>query len=205
METNLPLESINVLLEDPVKENMLYVGTDGGVYVSYNKGSQFEPLSDMPPVAVHDMVIQESADELIIGTHGRSLYKLNLGFVRDYQTIKSNKIWLAKISPVKYRGSWGSRGYNWDYIQLELQLTVFKESDAPFEILVQDKDGKELLKEVWEGKAGFVQDTLALAFPNEGTDTRAGDDGMYYPLPGTFKVIVRFAGEEFSQELKVKK
>ena len=35
-------------------------------------------MNGLPPVAVHDLVIQTEAHDLIVGTHGRSIYKINL-------------------------------------------------------------------------------------------------------------------------------
>ena len=75
----IPIASVNVIKEDPLNKNMLYVGTDNGLYVSFNKGNSWEVFSrNLPNVAVHDLVIQPTAKHLIIGTHGRSLYKANI-------------------------------------------------------------------------------------------------------------------------------
>ena len=51
----IPIASVNVIKEDPVNKNMLYVGTDNGLYVSFNKGNSWEVFSrNLPNVAVHD-------------------------------------------------------------------------------------------------------------------------------------------------------
>ena len=56
----IPIASVNVIKEDPVNKNMLYVGTDNGLYVSFNKGNSWEVFSrNLPNVAVHDLVIQK--------------------------------------------------------------------------------------------------------------------------------------------------
>ncbi len=73
---DLPAEPINVVKEDPKNENIIYVGTDGGLYVSFDKGQSFMMWSGGLPksVPVHDIVIQERENEIVIGTHGRSIY-----------------------------------------------------------------------------------------------------------------------------------
>jgi photosystem II stability/assembly factor-like uncharacterized protein len=73
---NLPLESVNVIREDPKKENILYVGTDGGLYVSFDGGKSYKAWQTGMPrsVPVHDIAIQQRDNEMVIGTHGRSLY-----------------------------------------------------------------------------------------------------------------------------------
>ena len=73
--TDLPMEPINVVAEDPKKESIIYVGTDNGLYASFNMGRSFLTLDNsLPRVPVHDMVIQQRENELVIGTHGRSIY-----------------------------------------------------------------------------------------------------------------------------------
>ncbi len=72
---DLPMEPINVVTEDPKKENIIYVGTDNGVYASFTMGKTFMTLdNNLPRVPVHDIVVQQRENELVIGTHGRSIY-----------------------------------------------------------------------------------------------------------------------------------
>ncbi len=79
---NLPNEPVNVLREDPYKENILYLGTDRGVYVTLNRGKEWYSLvTNIPNVAVHDLRVNPRTHELIIGTHGRSAYKLDVTLI----------------------------------------------------------------------------------------------------------------------------
>jgi ligand-binding sensor domain-containing protein len=73
---DLPAEPINVVKEDPKNENIIYVGTDGGLYVSFNKGQSFMMWNAGLPksIPVHDIAIQERENEIVLGTHGRSIY-----------------------------------------------------------------------------------------------------------------------------------
>ena len=72
---DLPTEPINVITEDPKNENIIYAGTDNGLYASFNMGKTFMTLdNNLPRVPVHDMAIQQRENELVIGTHGRSIY-----------------------------------------------------------------------------------------------------------------------------------
>jgi hypothetical protein len=78
----LPCESVNVIGEDPRDPDVLYLGTDLGVYVSGNGGSTWYALSaDLPTTPVHDLEVQPEAYELVIGTHGRSVFVLDLAGV----------------------------------------------------------------------------------------------------------------------------
>ena len=92
---DLPNEPINVVKEDPKDENILYVGTDGGLYVSFDAGNSFMLWNGGLPksVPVHDIAIQQRDNELVLGTHGRSLYVTKLD---DVHGIKKDPDWLKK-------------------------------------------------------------------------------------------------------------
>ncbi len=75
----LPAESINVVREDPKQPSVLYVGTDAGVYVSLDRGASWLSLcADLPTTSVQDLVVHPREDELVIATHGRSLFMLDV-------------------------------------------------------------------------------------------------------------------------------
>ncbi len=97
---DLPAEPINVIVEDPKNENILYVGTDGGLYVSFDRGQNFMMWHAGLPasVPVHDIAIQERENEIILGTHGRSLYVAKLV---DVQGLQKDKDWLKKKAAAK--------------------------------------------------------------------------------------------------------
>ena len=82
---DLPMEPVNVIKEDPENQNILYVGTDGGLYVSLNGGQSFMSWNAGLPrsVPVHDIAIQQRENEIILGTHGRSLYVGDLKKLRE--------------------------------------------------------------------------------------------------------------------------
>ncbi|MBS1513366.1 MAG: glycosyl hydrolase [Bacteroidetes bacterium] len=81
--TDLPAEPLNVVKEDPKKENILYVGSDNGLYASFNRGQSFMTLGNIPRVAVHDIAIQQRDNEMVVGTHGRSIYITKLDAVQS--------------------------------------------------------------------------------------------------------------------------
>ena len=92
---DLPAEPINVVREDPKNENIIYVGTDGGLYVSFDRGQNFMLWNGGLPksVPVHDIAIQERENEIVLGTHGRSIYISKLD---DVQGLHGDKDWLKK-------------------------------------------------------------------------------------------------------------
>ncbi|MEK6281457.1 MAG: sialidase [Acidobacteriota bacterium] len=64
--------------EDPTKQGLLYVGTENGLYVSWDDGEHWEPLqSNLPRVPVYWLVIQEHFNDLVVGTYGRGFWILD--------------------------------------------------------------------------------------------------------------------------------
>src|SRR5690606_20101298 len=80
--SNLPTGSIDfvhVIREDPVNPDLLFVGTDVGVYVSTDRGGSWTRfMTEMPAVPVHDLKIHPRERELIAGTHGRSIWIVDI-------------------------------------------------------------------------------------------------------------------------------
>jgi hypothetical protein len=84
---NIPSGPINVIREDPKNANVLYVGTDLGVYVSVDGGQKWHVLANqLPTTFVHDLVIHPRDDIMVIATHGRGMYAM------DVQSIQKNDV-----------------------------------------------------------------------------------------------------------------
>ncbi len=63
------------VLQDPTEPNLIFLGTENGLWVSFDNGSSFEQWkNDYPPVSTYDMVIQEREADLCIATFGRAIY-----------------------------------------------------------------------------------------------------------------------------------
>ncbi|MGH9332577.1 MAG: WD40/YVTN/BNR-like repeat-containing protein, partial [Vicinamibacteria bacterium] len=65
-----------VLREDPRNPDLLYAGTELGLYATRDGGTSWERLhlKNLPTVAVHDLMIHPRENDLIVGTHGRGLF-----------------------------------------------------------------------------------------------------------------------------------
>jgi photosystem II stability/assembly factor-like uncharacterized protein len=74
---NLPAKAyVQVVREDPKNTNLLYAGTELGLFASYNGGKEWFPLNlkNLPNVAVHDIFVHPRDNDLILATHGRSIW-----------------------------------------------------------------------------------------------------------------------------------
>jgi len=106
---------VNVIKEDLEDENMLYLGTDNAAYVTFYLGKKWHAFAeDLPAVAVHDLVLQKEANDLVLGTHGRSIYKANIEALRHYKRASSNNdVTIFEIQPISYSSRWGSSWSKW--------------------------------------------------------------------------------------------
>jgi photosystem II stability/assembly factor-like uncharacterized protein len=73
---NLPaMGNVNVIREDLKNKNLLFVGTEFGLYVSLNGGGEWKRfMTGLPVVRVDDLLIHPRDNDLIVGTHGRGIY-----------------------------------------------------------------------------------------------------------------------------------
>jgi photosystem II stability/assembly factor-like uncharacterized protein len=69
-------EFTRAIRHDPTRRGLLYAGTERGVWVSFNDGTNWQPLQlNLPAVPVHDIVVKDN--DLVIGTHGRSFWVID--------------------------------------------------------------------------------------------------------------------------------
>ena len=204
ISNNIPVSPVNVIKEDPKKENILYVGTDNGLYVSLNKGKDWQLFKKgLPNVAVHDLVIQPKAKHLILGTHGRSLYKANIGALQEF----TNKEALFSIKNTRKRNSWGSSWSKWlepntpeitipFYVEVDKEVTIYVYSDT---VLVNT------IKTV--AQKGFNEVVYDVSFSEKGrksyvkkhTDAvvKKAKNDVYYLPKGTYTVKMKESIQKF--------
>ncbi|HLA77196.1 MAG TPA: hypothetical protein VJU18_06425 [Vicinamibacteria bacterium] len=75
LASDLPANGpVKVVREDPLNPRLLYAGTEFGLFASFDQGGHWLKLGQLPTVAVDDILVQPDARDLVIATHGRSLY-----------------------------------------------------------------------------------------------------------------------------------
>ncbi len=66
---------VYVIREDRLNRNLLFLGTEFGLFISINSGDTWDRfMNNLPTVAVHDILIHTHYNDLIIGTHGRGIW-----------------------------------------------------------------------------------------------------------------------------------
>lgn len=72
---NLPFGNVNVIREDLKNKNLLFAGTEYGLFVSLNGGGEWKKfMTGMPTVRIDDLLIHPRDGDLIAGTHGRGIW-----------------------------------------------------------------------------------------------------------------------------------
>ncbi len=74
---------VHVIREDPRNRNLLYVGTEFGLFISGDGGQSWHKQPHLPTVPVHDLVVHPRDRELVIGTHGRSIYIMDVAPLQE--------------------------------------------------------------------------------------------------------------------------
>jgi hypothetical protein len=70
-----PLSYAHVVIEDPVRRGLLYLGTENALYVSFDDGDNWQPLqSNLPAAPVYWLTVQEHFNDLVVSTYGRGFW-----------------------------------------------------------------------------------------------------------------------------------
>lgn len=143
----LPAEPVNVVREDPANPDVLYVGTDHNVYVSLDRGQTFQILDDsFPDCPVHDLVIQAKAKELVIGTHGRSMYKVNIEHIQQLTPeVLASALKLFAIDNRKFNKNWGKKPAYDAAKDPELPVWFYAAAAGKANWTLKNKDGGQIL------------------------------------------------------------
>ncbi len=213
ISSNIPLSPVNVIREDPKNENLLFVGTDNGAYVSFNKGDSWEAFSKgLPSVAVHDIVIHAEANDLLIGTHGRSIYKTN---IEDLQSITPDKMQSSIIvfntKEIRYSDRWGSSFSSWsNAYEPKTTLSFYSNTKEAKTIKILSENNIVLNTFKVDADRGFnyVEYDLtlsdsgrkALMKNNTTLDIKKGGNGNYYLPKGSY--FVQIDDEKVALEIK---
>ena len=171
ISSNVPASAVNVIKEDPKNENILYLGTDNGAYITFNNGEKWEAFNNgLPSVAVHDLVIQSEANDLLIGTHGRSIYKTNVAHFQSMTASKMNKdIVIFDVESVRRSARWGSSWSRWyDTFEPSMKIKFYSKNDGNQTVKILSENGDELNQIKVKSDKGFNIADFDLSITEEG-------------------------------------
>ena len=202
----LPNEPVNVILEDPSNENILYAGGFRGVYVSIDKGANWSYLGNkMPGTAIADLEIHESTMDLIAATHGRGIYKINLNPVHALANKKfsADKDHLFEIKESKLPWFQSASGVP-DYRTFEKTDIVFWLSEAkPVVLSIKDSASKIIWSVNLKGQQGFNQYRWDLIISRQTSDLPYFTQYEKWLKAGIYKMTLSNGKSELSQPFNV--
>ena len=201
ISSNMPNFPVNVVLEDSVNPNILYAGTDNGFYISFNKGTSWQIfMNGMPNVAVHDAVIQKEAKEIVIGTHGRSIYKASLKSIQSLTDEVLNKnLFVFDVNAVNHSESWGSSWNKWlSSREPEIVVEYYSKANGEYMVDVVNEFEQTVYQAKLNATAGLNQFKYNLAVNKASVDKwkkknkelkiTEAKNGIMYLIPGKYKI-----------------
>jgi hypothetical protein len=111
---NLPESVANVIIQDPVNADLLYGGLDVGTFVSLDKGNTWNFFNQMLNVPSYDMLVHPRDNELVVGTHGRSVFVADVKPLQALRNGEASKSIVA-FAPesIRHHERWGEKQYGW--------------------------------------------------------------------------------------------
>ncbi|HZT61020.1 MAG TPA: hypothetical protein VFA21_20615 [Pyrinomonadaceae bacterium] len=225
---NLPADAyVHIVREDPKNPRLLYAGTELGLYVSYTGGGNWTSLAlkNLPNVSVYDLIVHPRDNDLIIATHGRSIYVLDDAAPIQQLTpeVAREDVHLFDIRPaLRYAtrmtrygvGDWVFAGQNPPYGALVSYYLKSKPDDkTKVRIQILDSSGR-LVSEIenaakerglnrvnWNLRYGGPQ--VRRPATEEETQFTGGPRGPEV-LPGTYTVRLLVGDRSFEKKVEVR-
>jgi photosystem II stability/assembly factor-like uncharacterized protein len=151
---NLPNKSVNVIREDVKNPNLLFIGTDVGVYVSIDAGKTWHEMkNNMPTQPIHDLVVHPRDGELVVGTHGRGFFVADIAplqeiddkvLVEDFHVfdVKPAVKWISRLDKDAANTNFGGQSRPNGIV-----INYFQKAETKGDITIQVMQGSRLLAE----------------------------------------------------------
>ena len=219
----------HVVLEDPKEPNLLYVGTELGIFASFDRGASWSDLRlGLPPLAVVDLKVHPRDNDLVIATHARGFYVLD--DVTPLQKMASSEFKgtlvlfppmpAVRYTPASDTSVLGNRAWvsaNQPYGVL-LSYYLPEAATGGVQFTVTDGGGRTVQtvrgpsnvgvnRAVWnlsERSACAPMSPEAAAPTGRGRGGRGGGGTWVRAIPGTYTVTMNAFGQTLSQPATVR-
>lgn len=201
--SGIPASPVNVIKEDPKNENLLFVGTDNGAYVSFDRGASWQVFSNgLPNVAFHDIVIQPEANDLLLGTHGRSIYKTNIENLQKMTSeVMKSAITLFPVENARFSNRWGSSFNSWsDAYTPSVSIQYYSNGSGQKTIKILSEKNTLLNELKVEADKGFNTSSYDLSITESGkkalekentsVEINKSGNGLYYLPKGVYTIQI---------------
>ena len=217
INSNLPDSPINVIREDPINKQILYLGTDNSVHVSFDQGEEWMPFENgLTNAAVHDLVIQPEENHLLVGTHGRSIYKADITALQkvDKNFLKEG-LTLLEPEKIEYSERWGSSYSTWrDVYEPEVTFTVYALKSGSYQMQILNSKGLVLFSKKVMLDTGFnlinyslekdVNGITRFNKKNKKSPSKSAKNGKHYLEKDTYSVLFIKGTFKSKKDLQIK-
>ena len=216
ISANIPMSPVNVILEDPQNEHLLFAGTDNGLYASFDQGLSWELFQNgIPNVAIHDLVIQPEAKHLVVGTHGRSIYKADISALQQLTPeVMEKGLHLFAFKDIKHSINWGDPSSPWRKADTPgLDMVFYSKDLGDYSVNVKTPDGIMVSSTVVPADRGLNIVSYDVAFSKKGKiayqkkykrELKIAKDGKTYLPSGTYSVELEGGGNKAEKEFHIK-
>ena len=211
LKANLPEETLNVIVEDPANEQVLYLGTENGLYVSFDMGEKWHPFKEnLPRSSVSAIAINPQNNQLYVGTKGHGFFTANVTTLRELRAAVQAQLFypLKETYTIAYSPKWGNAPSPWQAAEEPvLYLESFASKDNNTIKISVVKNKITLAKFTYQTKVGFNFIPFDLTFVEDGriayekkllTTFKKADNGKYYLPKGNYQII--FESDGFEEE-----
>ena len=206
---DLPLEPVNAFEEDSKNENVLYVGTDNGLYISTDGGATFGVAgNEFPNVAVHDLELHEKDKELVVGTHGRSIFITSVKEVQKMTAPFLKKdIHLFAIDTLQKKENWGNSWSRWHATDPDpVVFSFYSKSKREITLTMTSENQTEIFNVEIQADKGLNYFDYDLEVQKDLTETtlEQAHNGKYYIPAGIYTVSISTNTSSVKQSFVVK-
>lgn len=210
---NLPESGANVIIQDPVNADLLYCGLDNGTWVSLDKGITWDFFTPMLNVPSYDMIVHPRDNELVVGTHGRSVFVADvkpLQALKDGGTKKAVIAYTPEI--VRHSERWGEKQFPWSNVNEAKAAVSYYVGQVTDNLTVEIYDEKNILvrKLKASGVPGFHSLTWDVkvqeAVPQKKTKGKPAEPSgnLKYAAKGKYKFKFIHGAETSEVTLEIK-
>lgn len=200
IQGNLPNEVANVIDQDPVNPSILYAGLDFGSYVSFNDGEEWHYLANLPNVASYDMIIHPRDLELVIGTHGRSIWVMDIKPLHIVANRLNKTITAFTPQSIRSSNRWGSQSVKWREIfmpEVSLMYFLSEKDEQKVTIEVLNKEQEIVTALQTTGSYGFNSFNWNLVISES-------ENGFDFLKKGIYKVNFKTGKSSHEVEFEIK-
>ncbi len=210
---DMPESVANVIIQDPVVPDILYAGMDNGTWVSFNKGTNWHFFTGMLHVPAYDMLVHPRDNELVVATHGRSVFVAD---VKPLQMLRNPAKAIQAFAPesIRHNERWGQKPYPWaEAIEPSLAVLYYVGKPADkINVEIMDEKNNVLRKLSTAGETGFqkfewdvkVQASPASSSPKKGGRQPAGEEKLTYAGKGKYKLKFYNGAESSEVTVEIK-